>query len=64
MPDINDFDYEVYYKPTGDNKPVLISVFRFRFDAEFFIENQHESIKDNYYIKDKTEKSFYPNMIF
>ena len=64
MSNINNLDYEVWYKTSGDNKPRLISAFNFRFDAEFFIEKQHVSIKDNYYIKDKTEKCFYPNMIF
>lgn len=70
MRDIDKIDYEVWYKANvKDNesefsKPRRICAFHFKFDAEDFIERQHESIKDNYYLKVVGESGFYPNVIF
>ena len=58
-------DFEVWYKPNVANgKARRISAFHFRSDAEWFMENQHESIKDNYFLKVVGESSFYPSEIF
>ena len=64
MREIDKLDYEVWYNAKGDGKSRRICAFHYRFNAEEFIENQHESMRGGYYIKDKSESKFYPNEIF
>ena len=70
MREIDKMDFEVWYKPSGAkgdfdfNKARRICAFHFRYDAEDYIERQHESIKANYYLKVVGESDFYPNEIF
>jgi hypothetical protein len=53
---INDMDFEVWYRAKGDGKVRRMSAFHFLFDAEEFISHQHESIRDNYYIKNLNDR--------
>lgn len=61
---INDMDFEVWYKAKGDGKCRRLCAFHFLFDAEEYIKNQHESIKDCYYIKDLNDRRAFYNECF
>lgn len=65
MREIDKLDFEVWYKANVSSaKARRIASFHFRYDAEEFIENQHSSIRSNYYLKVVGESQFYPNEIF
>ena len=65
MREIDTMDFEVWYNAkVANSKARRICAFHFRSDAEQFIENQHESIKSNYFLKVVGESKFYPNEIF
>ena len=65
MRDIESMDFEVWYKATGScGRARQLCAFHYRHDAEEYIERQHKSIRDNYFLKVLGEPEFFPNETF
>lgn len=66
MREIETLDFEVWWTSNVPGcKGRRIAAFHFRYDAEYFINEQNAlPIKGTYFLKVVDESNFYPNEIF